>query len=79
MLADRVGTDASDRPMVAGADDARARLTELRGHRDQDYAAAAACTVRTDGKAPEEVAAQILDWAIHQPGLLTPDELGGLG
>ncbi|HVL99525.1 MAG TPA: shikimate kinase [Egibacteraceae bacterium] len=74
VLAERLGTDVEDRPMVAEADDLAARLAELRRRRDHDYARAASCTVRTDGRTPEEVADAILDWARHRPGLLSRDE-----
>lgn len=74
VLSGRVAGDAASRPMVADADDVTARLAELRRRRDADYAGAASCTVRTDGRTPEEVTAEILDWAAHQPGLLTWDE-----
>lgn len=74
VLAERVGGDAAARPMVADADDLTARLAELRRRRDRDYASAASFTVSTDGRSPEEVAQEILDWAAHRPGLLTWDE-----
>ena len=74
VLAGRVAGEAASRPMVADADDVTARLADLRRRRDDDYAGAASFTVRTDGRTPEEVAAEILDWAAHQPGLLTSDE-----
>lgn len=74
VLAERVGQGAVDRPMVADADDITARLDELRRRRDRDYAAAT-FTLRTDTLTPEAVADEILDWARHQPGLLTRDEV----
>lgn len=74
VLAERVGAGAGDRPLLAGTEDVAARLAELHRRRDSDYAAAAAFTVRTDGRAPEEIAEEILDWARHRPGLLSRDE-----
>lgn len=79
VLAERTAGGDGDRPLLDGADDPVARLAELRRQRDADYARAAAFTVRTDGRTPEEVADEILAWAAGQPGLLARDERGAAG
>lgn len=75
VLAERLGQETAARPMVADADDVAARLGELRRSRADDYDSAAAHTVRTDARTPEDIAADILDWARHRQGLLTWEEL----
>lgn len=74
VLADRVGGQRDDRPLLAGADDVTTRLDELRRRRQPDYTAAAALTVRTDAKTPAAIAEEILEWARRRPGLLSWDE-----
>lgn len=73
-LADRVGEAARDRPLVANSDDLAGRLAEIRSDRDAAYAAAASKTIDTAGIDPADIAEAVLDWALHQPGLLARDE-----
>lgn len=61
------------RPLLAGGDPAE-RLAALRNARHGDYVAAAAHRIDTGGRSPEEVADEVLEWARHRPGLLTPEE-----
>lgn len=74
VLAERTAGTEGERPLLDGAGDQAARLAELRRQRDGDYTRAAAVTVRTDGRTPEDIAGEILAWAVHQPGLLAADE-----
>lgn len=73
VLAERVGR-GNLRPMVAGAEDVAERLADLRRRRDADYADAAHHTVHTDGKTPEDIVEEILQWARQRQGLLSRDE-----
>lgn len=77
-LAARVGEDASERPLLEGRD-AEATLAALRRERDAVYAAAAAHAVDTTDRSPEQVADEVLDWAVHVPGLLSREERSELG
>lgn len=61
------------RPLLAGGDPAE-RIAALRTARHADYVAAAAHRIDTGGMTPEEVADAVLEWARHQPGLLTREE-----
>jgi shikimate kinase len=70
----RRGSGWASRPLLADASDLVARLAEVRTQRDGAYQRAAAHTVDTTGRSPEEVTAVILAWACTRPGLLTPDE-----
>jgi len=63
------------RPLLAGAPDAAVRLAELRSVRDAAYVGWASHVVDTTGLEPPAVAAAVLAWAIHVPGLLTTDEM----
>lgn len=72
-LAARVGGD-DGRPLIAGSDDPAAVLATLRAERDEVYLAAAAHLVDTTGRTPEQVAEQVLDWAVSVPGLLSRAE-----
>lgn len=74
VLAGRMGEETPARPLVADAEDVAARLAELRRRRHDDYVTAAAHTVRTDAKSPEDAVADILEWARHREGLLTWEE-----
>lgn len=76
VLADRLGEQTDERPLLAGADDLASRLDELRRQREADYAAAASLTVRTDDLSPEAVIETIIDWARGSPGTLGWDERG---
>jgi shikimate kinase len=74
VLAERVEVENEVRPLLTGTEDLAARLAELRRTRDADYAIAAHHTIDTEGMQPAEIAAAILDWAAHRPGLLTREE-----
>lgn len=73
VLAGRVA-GCEGRPLLAGAADLAARLAQVRIQRDGAYRRAAAHTVDTTGRTPQEVAAAVLAWARTQPGLLSRDE-----
>ena len=74
-LADRLA-DTSGRPLLDAADAASVAQTldELRTARDAAYAAAASAVIDTDGRDPEQIASDIVEWARATPGLLTADE-----
>jgi shikimate kinase len=65
----------AERPLLAGAPDPAARLAELRALRDAAYVGSASHVVDTTGLEPAAVARAVLRWAIHVPGLLTPEEV----
>lgn len=73
-LAARVTAQEGSRPLLAGVEDPIARLGELRGQRHNAYRSAAAVIFDTTGKSPEEIADEIIAWAVHRPGLLTREE-----
>lgn len=73
-LAERLSGQTDERPLLADADDVTVRLAELARRRRDDYALAASVTVPTGGRTPEDVADEILRWALHRPGLLARDE-----
>jgi shikimate kinase len=75
VLSERLGdTDTAERPLVADADDLTARLSRLRAERRPDYERAAAYVIDTAERDPDDIAAEILEWARTRPGLLTDDE-----
>jgi shikimate kinase len=67
--------EAGERPLLHDADDLTARLAGLLDERRAEYERAAAYTVATSGRDPEDIATEILDWARTRPGLLARDEL----
>lgn len=73
-LADRLSGGEAARPMLDGTADVAGRLAELDSRRAADYERAAALRVDTAGKAPDEIADTILDWAQRRPGLLARGE-----
>lgn len=75
VLANRVG-DTSSRPLLAAFDDTTARLAQLQDERADAYRTAASYVVDTNGKAPDEVATEILAWAETRFGLINRDEVG---
>lgn len=71
-------TGTSDRPLLAAAEtgeELTARLGELLAERRSDYERAASYIVETAGRAPDDIAAEILEWAGTRPGLLARDEV----
>ncbi|MPZ73599.1 MAG: shikimate kinase [Nitriliruptorales bacterium] len=74
-LAERVG-DARSRPLLAGDAPPAQRLAELRDARTSEYSRAAAFTIDTTDRTPDEIADAVLEWARTQSGLLARDELG---
>lgn len=64
----------ASRPLLAGAADPESRLAALRAQREEIYEAAASHAIDTTGKTPEQVADEVLAWAVLVPGLLTRDE-----
>lgn len=64
----------TSRPLLADSADPEAALAALRDQREQVYEAAASHAIDTTGRTPEEVADEVLAWAVLVPGLLTREE-----
>lgn len=73
----RLEGGAGGRPLLDGAEDLAERLARLGEERAEAYKAAAATSVDTTGRTPEDVAAEIEAWARTRPGLLSREELEG--
>lgn len=58
---------AADRPLLAGADDLRARLEAQRQARDPLYRAVAHHAIATDALAPDAVATALVGWLAAAP------------
>ncbi len=69
------GAGVASRPLLEGEPDLAARLAALGEERADAYKAAAATSVDTTGRGPEDVAEEILVWARSRPGLLSREEL----
>jgi shikimate kinase len=65
----------ASRPLLAGTRDPADVLAELRARRERVYEAAASHAIDTTGRTPEEVAEEVLAWAMAVPGLLTREEV----
>lgn len=64
----------ASRPLLAGTDEPERRLAALRAQRERVYEAAASHAIDTSGRTPEQVADDVLAWAVLVPGLLTREE-----
>ena len=75
VLAERLA-GSGDRPLLDGAEESLVeRLDRLRAQRDTAYTSAASAVIDTEGRDLAEVVEDVLAWARHSPGVLTPDEL----